>query len=34
MHATIHDRGAEHLPELRDELATVVALLVAAAPGH
>jgi AcrR family transcriptional regulator len=32
MHATIHDRGAQHLPELRDELAQVVALLVSQPP--
>jgi AcrR family transcriptional regulator len=29
MHAGIHDRGAQHLPELRDELAGVVAALLA-----
>lgn len=32
MHATIHDRGAEHLPEIRAELATIVALLVSPPP--
>jgi AcrR family transcriptional regulator len=34
MHATIHDLGAEQLPKLRHELATVVALLVSAPPTH
>ena len=32
MHATIHDLGAEQLPTLRDELATVVALLLSGSP--
>ena len=32
MHATIHDLGAEQLPKLRDELASVVALLVSSRP--
>jgi len=32
MHATIHDHGPEHLPRLRRELSTIVAMLVSEPP--